>query len=552
MRLAILAIAAALTAAGQSFHVAGIVVDAQGGSPVNRAHLILSTSRTDERYAVTGEDGRFSFDVPKGKYGLIAERRGSRQTFGATGPSSTFGSAIITGPDQDTGHLVFRWHTPGAIFGRVVDDRGEAVENATVQLIRESISVGKKRVAAFTYTRTDDLGNYRIGPLGGGTYYLVATAEPWYVKQLSMFANVRRNNDPNQPTPPEPAYAPSYYQNVTDPRSAAPLILNPGAEAQVDFTLRTVTGANVHPVCLNANPEPAQPSPLPNNRPNFGVSPVPIPPNRCQGTVNLYLHGIGDVETVFAATYSPLTGAISGVPPGRYSVRYSGNGGAMRKIVDISGGDVTVDLAALPQPSVSGTVAFKNPGTKPRATMYVRLVNDATGAAIARAIEPDGSFSWKSVAPGTYRPQITGTDGFYISNLVARGANSNQGVIDLIDGASVQLQLVASDETGRLKGFVMNGDKPVPEALVVLAPRAGSTDPYDYRGFQTELDGSFDFLNLRAGDYVLFAVERADLEYANPEAVKPYVNAGKPFRVEPHGVYAENVTVTPFVNPIRQ
>jgi hypothetical protein len=551
MKLAILAMAAAAISAGQPFPIAGVLVDAQSGSPLNRGHVILTGGRSGEQSIVTGEDGRFAFEAPQGRYGLIAERRGSRQTFGNAGPSSGFGSAIITSPTQDTGHLVFRWFAPGAIFGRVVDDRGEPVENATVQVIRESIVVGRKRVAAFTYARTDDLGNYRIGPIAGGTYYLVASAEPWYVKQLSMLARMRAG-EPGQPAPQDSTYAPSYYPNATDLRAAAPLILNPGAEAEVDFALRTVIGANVRAVCQNATPATtnAQPNPLPRNLGN-GINSAQLnlqanlpPNNRCAGSVNLYLHAVGDVETLFNTTYTGASDLISGVPPGRYTVRYSGTGGSMRKIIDVTGGDVTVELAALRAPSVSGTVGFKNPGAKPRATMYLRLVNEATGAAIARAIEPDGSFSWQSVAPGLYRPQIGGADGFFISGIAARGADLKNGVIDVIDGASVLLQMVASDETGRLRGFVMDGDKPVPGTLVVLAPRAGSTDPYDYRGFQTELDGSFDFLNVRAGDYVLFTASRFDLEYANPEAVLPYLTGGKPIVIAPHGTYTENIPAT--------
>jgi len=161
MKPAILAITVTAICAGQPFPIAGVLVDAQSGSPLNRAHVILTGGRSGEQSIVTGEDGRFLFEVPQGRYGLLAERRGSRQTFGNAGPSSGFGSAIITGPAQDTGHLVFRWFAPGAIFGRVVDDRGEPVENATVQLIRESIVVGRKRVAAFTYARTAGIPHTR-------------------------------------------------------------------------------------------------------------------------------------------------------------------------------------------------------------------------------------------------------------------------------------------------------------------------------------------------------------------------------------------------------
>ena len=110
-------------------------------------------------------------------------------------------------------------------------------------------------------------------------------------------------------------------------------------------------------------------------------------------------------------------------------------------------------------------------------------------------------------------------------------------------GATVQLSIVASDDIGTLKGFVMDGGKPVAGVLAVLAPKNDSKDPGDYRGFQTDSDGSFDYQNVRAGDYVLFAVERVDLEYANPAAVRPYLTGGKPVHIPAHAAIVENASL---------
>ena len=132
----------------------------------------------------------------------------------------------------------------------------------------------------------------------------------------------------------------------------------------------------------------------------------------------------------------------------------------------------------------------------------------------------------------------------------AEGATLEDGVLDVASGASIQLKIVASDETGHLKGFVKGGEKPVPGVLAVLAPVTPSTDPYRYHGFQTDSDGSFDWDNVRAGDYVLFAVDRLDFEYANPEAVKPYLASGKPIHIGAHTVSNEDISVSaPLVQP---
>lgn len=265
--------------------------------------------------------------------------------------------------------------------------------------------------------------------------------------------------------------------------------------------------------------------------------------------MSLYLQGIGGAETLQGSTFihnSPQEGLNAPkipaiVPPGRYSVRYVTPQGSMHKTVEVGTADVTVEVTPRPAPSIVGKVAFANP---PRSTVYLRLINEATGSAIARAVDRDGSFTWNSVGVARYRPLLGGTDGLFIAQIAVEGAANKDGVIDIVDGSVIKMNIAASDQTGRLKGFVKTGDRPVPAALVVLAPRVPSTDPHVYRGFQTESDGSFDFTNVPAGDYLLFAMDRVDLEYTNPEAVGPYLARAKPFRIEPHGVYTETISLS--------
>jgi len=101
-------------------------------------------------------------------------------------------------------------------------------------------------------------------------------------------------------------------------------------------------------------------------------------------------------------------------------------------------------------------------------------------------------FFFDNVPLGKRRVQMTGADGFFASQITAEGAAVDGPFIDIVQGAAVQLSIVPSDEIGTLKGFVMDGGKPVAGVLAVLAPTSDSKDPGDYRGFQTDSDGSFD------------------------------------------------------------
>ena len=143
---------------------------------------------------------------------------------------------------------------------------------------------------------------------------------------------------------------------------------------------------------------------------------------------------------------------------------------------------------------------------------------------------------------GKFRLKLESGAGLFISKVSAEGAPFQDGVLDVAEGMSIRLDIVASDEVGRLKGFVKKGDNPVPEVLAVLAPRAGSSNPFEYFVYETDSDGSFDISNIPAGDYVLFAVADPYFEYANPEVVKPYFPSGKAVHVNSHSVSNEQVS----------
>jgi hypothetical protein len=170
----------------------------------------------------------------------------------------------------------------------------------------------------------------------------------------------------------------------------------------------------------------------------------------------------------------------------------------------------------------------------PRRPAYLRLIDETTGVARAATIDGSGAFSVDNIPPGRRRVQISNADGFFAVSIAAEGAPLSGPVIEIAPGAEVHLTVVAGDDVGIVKGFAMNADQRMAGVLVGLAPREESSDPGDYRGFQTDSDGSFDFQNVRAGDYILYAIDRLDVEYANPAAVRPYLPSGKPIRVVAH------------------
>lgn len=485
-------------AAAQTFRVSGTVVDSESKAPLSRTRVALSGGPVPEQSVITTANGSFSFNVPQGKYTLTAAHRDFGQSYGQT-RSGDADSSIVTGPDLDTTGILMHWRAPIAIHGKIVDEGGDPVHDAKVELFVEVVTGGKKRIASLGRAESDEFGNYSWSSLPAGTYYLAATGEPWYFSDPMAKAQLTEAGRPPRP------YALTYFPSGQDPRGATPLTLRPGAQVQADFTLRPVAGADLRFKC---------------------------PSSACTGSLTVSAVGIGGVETLVATAYAPELNVIAGILPGRYVVRYSSPDQGMRKEIVVAGGDMTVEILPKPLPTLAGRITFEN-GQQPRHPVYVNILDEETGKAITVGLDANGGFSCPTLPVSRVRMLLSSTDGFFIKRMAVEGAGMKDGMINVVDGASVKVTLTASAETGRVEGLVLKSDKAVPMVMVVLVP-ASSANPAGSYGFQTDSNGSFDFNAVPTGDYVLFAVDDQEFEYANPQAVRPYLATGKRITIEPH------------------
>jgi hypothetical protein len=513
----ILVLLASSAQAADLYRIAGVVVNAATGAPLPRARAALLQEGTNRILAsmTTGEDGCFRFEMPAGKYKLWGGTRDLLWFFGLRAPDMGVGSSIITGPGQNTENLVLRWYPSSSISGTITDESGEPVENVIVQLVRSTVQNGQRISNTFGWARTDDRGRYRFGRLAASTYYLAVTGRPWYASQPEPRSSDAENSE---------AYLPLYYPSTSDVRQAAPVVLRAGEDVRADFQVRTIPGASVTVQMEGAAAD-------------------------WSGTVGLLMDGIGGsdgFQTNERITLAGLT--LRGIPPGHYMVRVMGTSGKTqlfgRKAIEVGATNVEVKVPVRPRPTVAGTVRFENPNMKPKGTVLARFWWEAAPNAFSTAVAADGTFSVPDVAPEPFRPMLGGTDGYFASQIAVEGAGFRDGVVEPVDGANVTVRMVASDQTGRVSGFVMDGDKPVVAVWVVLAPASLGKDWARYHGFQTDSDGSFDWAAVPAGDYYLFAAEEPRLEYRNPEALRPYLAGAQRVKVEAHGKVSLRLGVT--------
>src|ERR1017187_1824217 len=224
--------------AQQGYRIAGVVVNWANGQPVTGAAVALAPvtqggERDISRSMTTGADGRFDFaGLGRGKYSLMATAHGfTLQGFERHGAYAT---AIVPGPALDSEHLVFRLQPDASVEGIVTDENNDPVQYAMVRLFEQSTEEGRQKTVPINQKQTDDQGQFRIGHLEPGTYYLAVSARPWYAQNERATLRQKSNNpDADARSTQEAAaldvtYPLTFYPDSPDSAGASPIVLHPG------------------------------------------------------------------------------------------------------------------------------------------------------------------------------------------------------------------------------------------------------------------------------------------------------------------------------------
>src|SRR5258708_12079028 len=228
------------TISGGEFRIAGTAVSKTDSRALARARLTLRDTKDPRKFqsVLTEEDGKFLFSgLPAGKYSLQGAKRGYISA--GYDQHDQFCTAIVTGAGLETEMLMPRLAPDAVITGRVMDEVGEPVRHATVMLFYDDHSRGVDQVHQSRNAQTDDQGMFEITPLIPGTYFLSATATPWYAIH------------PNSETAGQPAsiavdrgldvaYPVTYYPDVPEPESPAPIPIRAGERLTLDIHLNPV------------------------------------------------------------------------------------------------------------------------------------------------------------------------------------------------------------------------------------------------------------------------------------------------------------------------
>jgi Carboxypeptidase regulatory-like domain len=488
------------------YRIAGETVSAADGNKLQGVTVRILNTKTQQLVAstVSGEDGRFEFTrLRADKYSLSGITGGYLES--PYDEHDGFSSAIVTGAGVDTESLILKITPEAILSGRIIDEAGDPVRNASVMLYREGHEEGRIRITGFRNAQTNDLGEYELVTLPPGRYFLSAKATPWYAirpvvansrNPVKTTAAVNHNLDVAYPT--------MFYADSIGSDGATPITVRPGTHIDIDMHLR---------------PQPA------------------VVVNVHASSVQLQQLVFGQPEDI----YGPMQGGdngivLEGIPAGRYILKQSnqapGDGKSME--IDLASDNGTIDATSGED---TGTVKIHVQGENglgPTAVTVAALRNRDGATATAQDVSEKGDVEFVGVKPGEYRVSVYGGDNhvYHVSKLLHENREVLNGLLSVAAGTTASFAVRVARPACVVEGFARNDGKAFAGAMVVLVPAGADADIELFRRDQSDLDGSFVLSNVMPGKYIAIAIQDGwTLEWGKPEVLARYLLKGVPLTV---------------------
>jgi Carboxypeptidase regulatory-like domain len=511
--------------------VSGRVVDRETGQPLGRVMVtLMSTAWRDQamsssvmtaqtgiagnaddsslrqnqpRYAVTAADGRFEFkQVLPGAYAVFFQASMSRgthldQSFGESGPRDPLKPGRRVPPielrDGETRENVdiALWRA-FAVEGRVVDDAGEPIANADVNISQwdspSTMSMGRPR-------QTDDRGMFRIFGLRPGQYRICADGGMRFGPAEEATEKLIR----------------TCYPSALKDADAQPVVVSSAEVGPIEIRLQRNRTFRITGMAIDSSGAPIA---------NPSVTLVSVTPTGGSSSSS-------NIQTKPGGQF-----IASGVTPGDYAIQVTTGSWPFPNPEDKQGREmgyepVRVDLADIDglvvvtsKPAkVAGRIVFEG-GAPEQGTSKLSVMTtpeDMTGRGrmmfgpqAPAAVRDDMSFE----LDGLFGPQLLMVmgplRGWIVKSVKYRGDDVTDTAVEFKSSADPRLLEVTLTNQGAIvTGRVLGDDgKASPEAQVVMLPG----DVSRWRPFPgtpaitPKADGTFTIGPVRAGEYVIAAV----------------------------------------------
>lgn len=475
----------------------GQVVALDTGAPIRRAQVRVSGQTTREsRLATTDAQGRFEIrELLPGRYTLSASKGGFvTLQYGQRRPNEP-GTPLDLADGQALDKLVVGLPRGSVIGGRVTDEFGEPVVNATVRALRYSFVRGSRRLMPAGGTdRTDDQGQFRLFGLPPGDYIVSASLRTAEVTDPSA-------DDSS-------GYAPTYYPGTSDPGAAERVRVALAQEnTSVSFGLIATKLVRLEGRVINSQGAPAS-----------GGRVLLTSENGIAGPGNLMEGGAGRIDSNGAFR-------ISNVAPGRYRLQ-ARTGGRMdaefsRLEVAVGASDMEgLTLVTAPGARIRGSVDTDTGEATPFGPAQVSVRAESTSGDVA-AFGGGGSGNARVAADWTFEmPGVTDTvvfrvnapPGWALLSVTLDGKDITDTPMEFAPGQIVRgLDVLLTRRLGEVSGMVTNDrGEPVLDATVVIFPADEALWMQGSRHIKTarpNQEGKYTIAGLPSGDYLSVAVQ---------------------------------------------
>ncbi|MGB7285201.1 MAG: carboxypeptidase regulatory-like domain-containing protein [Candidatus Acidiferrum sp.] len=500
------------------FRVGGVVVSSATGAPLAQARVMLINvkNRREGVSMITEENGHFEFTgLNGGKYSLEGARRGYIPA--AYEQHEQYSTAIVTGQEFDTQNLTLRRVPLGMLSGMVMDEFGEGVRNAQVRLFAESHRGGATRIVQFSGTGTDDRGTFEFSELGPGKYYVSVSATPWYAVHVSTLNPVGGSGPaPGMDQSLDVAYPTTFYGGATESDEALPISVEAGEHAQIDIQLSPVPALHL----LFQAPKNS----------DHGYQ-FPTLQRRTFDT----LEGVAPGGVQGSPT-TPGLFEISGIPPGKYSVRLPDNSSGQMKL----GGEVELDedgldlseLEGEPLSSVKLSVKMSKDELVPRG-MNIGLQDEKNRIVAWNQVDADGEVAFEDLPAGRYGIRIfVPAKAYSVTRMRSADTEISGHELTLRPGESQEWTAFLSLGRTNIEGYVKRGNKAASGVMVVLIPNEPKAHLDVFRRDQSDSDGSFLLPDVIPGSYTVVAIEDAwGFDWSQPALLARYAQHGQALTV---------------------
>ena len=521
--------------------IRGRVLAADTGTPLRRAQVRLTSQNIrNAKTATTDTEGRFDLsELPAGRYTLAVSKAGYLTLqYGQRRPLEP-GKPI----DLSEGQLLDRTDVllprGGVVTGRIVDEYGEALPDATVQALRYQYVGGQRQLApAGRAAQTDDIGQYRIFGLPPGDYYVTAaTRTPMAAIQAATDTFTFVAAPPGVGAPFDPAaaaglqavreaiggsddeltgYAPTYYPGTATLTDAQRVTIGVGEEMPgISFSMTLAKLAKISGTVIDSQGQALA----------RGV--VVIRPNRGGP---MFMRGGMNGGGVNGGAFT-----INGVPPGDYMLQVrsggpgpgrGGPGGPGRGDAEFANVHVSVNgsnidglvIATTTGATVAGRVTFGNSRT-PANLSSVRVTAASTDAdqgppigAGALSTAADGTFELRGLGGSVLFRVANPPSGWTLKAVRLEGADITDTPHEFKGGETITgLEIELTDKPTRINGTVTGtGSDSIKDYAVVVF-----TDDNDHwvpqsrfvRAGRPDQDGHFQITGLPPGRYLAVALE---------------------------------------------